>query len=163
MFVICSALALGVCPPAAVLQPCQCESFPDGHISNEGTLKFDCSNRNLPNLNLGDEKMSVLLDHFISTRGVSPLRELHLNDNKLTRIPDESRYFTELNWVELDGNQIGAIKKGSFNTSQPLLHLGFYGNKITSIEPGAFSGNDYLLYYLNELSIISFHCYTVKM
>ena len=93
-YVIISALGdIGVCPPADKLEPCKCHVFGSGD-KKEGTLSFDCFE-----LYLGDEKISQVLDAFISTPGVSPLRELYLYKNNLTRIPDQVRHFTELDHV----------------------------------------------------------------
>ena len=55
---------------------------------------------------LGDEKMSERLDKFISTPGVSPLRELILTNNTLTQIPEQIRHFNQLSGLHLDSNPI---------------------------------------------------------
>ena len=126
--------AVGVCPPAAKLEPCKCNAFDRGD-KDEGFLWFNCDE-----LYLGDEKMSQVLDAFISTSGVSPLRELHLFRNNLTRIPDQIRHFTELNRVILNSNEIQSIKNGSFHFTPTLDIFTLRSNKITTIEPGAFDG-----------------------
>ena len=125
---------VGVCPPADKLEPCKCHVFGSGD-KKEGTLWFDCIE-----LNLGDEKISQVLDAFISTPGVSPLRELYLYKNNLTRIPDQVRHFTELDHVFLESNEIKTIEKGSLNFTRTLYLFTLNDNKMITIEPGAFSG-----------------------
>ena len=131
--VLCCATALEVvCPLAAVIEPCRCESLQ--YWNEEDKILLNCNG-----LNLGDEKISRILDQFISTPGLSPFKELLLTNNNLTRIPHQIRHFTELNRVYLDYNEIGSIKKGFFNLNNPN-RLSMTYNKINYIEPGAFSG-----------------------
>ena len=155
-YVIVSALGdIGVCPPAAKLEPCKCHVFGSGE-TNEGTLWFECDE-----LYLGDEKISQVLDAFISTPGVSPLRELYLYKNNLTRIPDQIRHFTELDRVTLESNEIKTIEKGSLNFTRTLGLFKLNDNKMITIESGAFDGttvqnySDFVNYINLNLKILS--------
>ena len=125
---VSSVLPTDICPPSTDLEPCRC-----GYLFNR--LAFSCYDRGL-----GDEKISQLLDQFISTPGVGALRELYLWNNNLTRIPDQIRHFTELDDMDLSWNEIRLVKKGSFNLIQHLERLLLYNNMISSIESGAFNG-----------------------
>ena len=133
--VLCCVTALEVvCPLAAVIEPCRCESLQ--YWNEEDKILLNCNG-----LNLGDEKISRILDQFISTPGLSPFTELLLTNNNLTRIPEQIRHFNQLSGLRLDSNQIRSIKKGSFNSiDRPLSRLSMKNNMINCIEPGAFSG-----------------------
>ena len=98
--VIGYTFAAGGCPPATLLEPCKCHIFSSSD-ANEGNLWFEC-----PELYLGDDKMSQVLDQFISTPGIGQLREIYLYRNNLTRIPDQIRNLTKLNRVILGSNSI---------------------------------------------------------
>jgi hypothetical protein len=138
-YVIVSALGdIGVCPPAEKLEPCKCHVFDRDDTKKGGTLRFNCTE-----LYLGDEKISQVLDAFISTPGVSPLRELYLYKNNLTRIPDQIRHFTELDRVELGSNEIKTIEKGSLNFTRTLGLFKLNDNKMITIESGAFDDINY--------------------
>ena len=139
----------GVCPPAAKLEPCKCHVFDIGE-KNEGTLKLDCSQSFL-----SDEQMSQVLDAFISSPGVSPLRELYLYKNNLTRIPDQIRHFTELDRVILNSNQIQLIKNGSFNFTRTLGLFSLNNNTLMTIESGAFDGTMYNYLFDNFFIIVT--------
>ena len=156
-YVIISALGdIGVCPPADKLEPCKCHVFDRGDTKKGGTLWFDCTE-----LYLGDEKISQVLDAFISTPGVSPLRELYLYKNNLTRIPDQVRHFTELDRVDLGSNEIKTIEKGSLNFTRTLGLFTLNDNKMITIESGAFDGttvqnySDFVNYINLNLKILS--------
>jgi Leucine-rich repeat (LRR) protein len=86
--------------------------------------------------------MSEILTSFLTTPGVSSVAYLYLNDNQLTYVPREIKFFTQATHVVLDRNNISSIESGAFNFSGPLplwvLELG--ANQLTTIAPGAFRG-----------------------
>lgn len=128
--------AMGVCPPEADFYPCACNPFPDGDDKNFGTLWLYCDSQQLD-----DTNASLILNAFISTplRFVSPLREVYMRNNSLTRVPPELRLFGQLNRVALGHNQIRFVHSTSFNMTQSTLtRLSLKGNAISRIEPGAF-------------------------
>lgn len=128
--------SMGVCPPEADFYPCACNPFPDGDDKNFGTLWLYCDSQQLD-----DTNASLILKAFISTplRFVSPLREVYMRNNSLTRVPPELRLFGQLNRVALGYNRIRYVRSASFNMTQSTLtRLSLKGNAIYRIEPGAF-------------------------
>jgi hypothetical protein len=120
-----------VCPPTAVYEPCSCSES-----TSTGAIKLNCFNKNL-----GDAQVNELLDAFLATPGVSPLLNLDLTTNKLTRVPDQIRLFPEFNYISLSSNNITSpVGKCSFNFTDGTVvrYLSLSNNKVTTIAPGAF-------------------------
>ena len=135
----CSLLIVGqlVCPPAQYYRPCSCNSWGD-----DAAWLF-CFN-----LDLNDTKTSQILSAFLSSQSViSPLGAVTLNDNKLTKVPDEIKFFSRLVYVNLAGNNIRTIQRGAFNFTSTADRVLLYENEINFIEPGAFQGNSYFSFY----------------
>lgn len=148
-YVFCSELTDAVCPPANVLEPCNCYTQSTDRNERILVLSFQCYNKQLD-----DEKMNQLLNQFISTSDASPLRELNLSYNNLTQIPDQFRQFNQLERVYLQSNNIRSITKETFNTTRLLQKLYLSNNMINYIEPGTFNGtatiNDFIHVRVNN-------------
>jgi hypothetical protein len=129
----CPLIVIGqqlVCPPAQYYRPCSCNSWGD-----DAAWLF-CFN-----LDLNDTKTSQILSAFISNQsGISPLGAVTLNNNKLTKVPDEIKFFPRLVYVNLAGNNIRTIQRGAFNFTSTADHVLLFENEISFIEPGAFQG-----------------------
>jgi Leucine-rich repeat (LRR) protein len=90
--------------------------------------------------------MSAILSGILSDSGASPTSVLYLNNNSLTKVPEEIRLFKELVNVDLSFNQIDSVPTGSFdlsplfpsNNTQRELNLNY--NPLDSIESEAFQG-----------------------
>lgn len=119
------------CPPDDAYAPCDCYEY----IGKSETVTIDCQNQNL-----SDSKMSEILDVFLSTtNNISPVSEIDLTSNQLTRIPSQIRSFSQLVDVSLVDNPIKSIEAGDFNTTGHNPSI-FIGNQLTTIAPGAFKG-----------------------
>jgi hypothetical protein len=129
-----------ICPLATDYSPCDCRE--PALLIDQGTIVLDCSR-----LNLDDSAVSKILDSFLNTIGVSPLGYASFTGNRLTKVPDQIRQFTQLFAVALDHNNIHTIPTGAFNFVKTLKYLYLSFNQMTSIAPGAFGGT---------LKIISF-------
>ena len=119
------------CPPDDAYAPCYCYEY----IGKSETLTIDCQNRNL-----SDSKISEILDVFLTTtNNISPVSQIDLTSNQLTRIPRQIRSFSQLEDVFLIDNPIKSIEWGDFNTTGHNPSI-FIGNQLTTIAPGAFTG-----------------------
>ena len=67
--------------------------------------------------NLDDEAINRILNVYLDTPGVSPLGELNLWNNHLTRVPDHLYYFSQLNSIDLDNNNISSIDPRIFTSN----------------------------------------------
>ena len=132
-----------ICPPAADYAPCDCRE------ERNGTIYLDCGMRNLNNSQVSD-----ILDAFLTTPGVSPVGDLNLYQNRLTRVPTQIKFFDQLRQVSLQENSITSVESGAFNATfpggqnssfnyfLPNLNLELVWNQITTIAPGAFKGQN---------------------
>jgi hypothetical protein len=123
-----------VCPPLNTISPCKCEEY----SGKPGTIQLDCYNQNV-----NDSMANQILDFFLTTPGVSPIGYLTLGLNRLTFVPSQIRFFSQLVEIHLFGNLITSIESGAFDFTNvanfiPVLEL--YTNKLTTIAPGAFKG-----------------------
>ena len=137
LFIIFPLIIVGqlVCPPAQYYRPCSCNNWGDG------AAWLFCFN-----LNLNDTKTSQILSAFLSYQSViSPLGAVTLNENKLTKVPDEIKFFPRLVYVNLAGNNIRTIQRGTFNFTLTADRVLLFENEINFIEPGAFQGVYYIL------------------
>ena len=138
-----------VCPPEAAYAPCGCSEYSE----KPDTIYLNCYNRNL-----GDSKMSDILDAFLTTPGISPVGLLDLMSNRLTRVPTQMKFFNQLDYVYLNNNDITSIESGAFNfpdAANPILDLDLQNNQLTTIAPGAFKGLNQHLNILNIRYIIT--------
>ena len=124
------AQAAVVCPPDDAYDPCECYEF----IGKPGTITLDCVNRNLT-----DSRMSEILNAFLTNPNISPVAEIELTSNQLTRVPSQIRSFRQLENVFIVDNPIKSIEAGDFNITgnYPSLYI---GGQLTTIAPGAFKG-----------------------
>ena len=119
------------CPPEESYSPCNCYD----NDFDDGALKIDCDSRDLD-----DQKASDILDNIIANLGSSsPLRALRMENNQLTKVPDQIKLLPALQQLYLYQNDIEVITAGSltFDSAEDLVGL---GTKIKTIEPGAFVG-----------------------
>ena len=117
-----------VCPPASQVYPCTCTNY------NPGLCIF-CDS-----LNMNDLQMSNVLNAFLSP-DVSPVVSFSAYNNLLMKIPSQIANFTQLNQVQLSGNQITSIPTGAFNFSQSTslkFYLYLFQNKISTVQTEAF-------------------------
>ena len=132
-------VSLNACPPVEDFRPCSCEDHHGGAVKANGSLKLNCNNKQL-----GNAKISLILNSFLRLRG-QKLRKIYLNNNSLVNgVPDEIRLFDELSSVDLRWNPIRIIESGAFKfpdrVADPgLVDLSF--NQITHIKDDAFQGN----------------------
>ena len=124
------AQAAVVCPPNDAYDPCGCYEF----VSKNDTILLDCKNRNLT-----DSRMSEILNAFLTNPDISPVAEIDLRSNQLTRVPSQIRSFRQLENVDIIDNPIQFIEEGDFNITgnYPSLNI---GPQLTTIAPGAFKG-----------------------
>ena len=118
-----------VCPSDANLAPCTC------HGSGEGQGVLRCFRGSL-----NDDLASQILDQFTTPELRSFLKEVNMQSNQLTRVPIQIPLFPQVNYVDLQSNQITTIQSGAFNFAVTLFTVNVHNNLITSIEAGAFQG-----------------------
>ena len=119
------------CPTAEQISPCVCsEDFFD-----DGALWLNCDWQDLE-----DQAMSDILKVFLTgDENINPLRTLRLEHNKLTKIPDEIKLLPAVEEVYLWQNDIEIIAAGSLSFQDVEKIVGL-GDKVKTIEPGAFVG-----------------------
>ena len=120
-----------VCPPPSDYYPCSCTDFYGDGLG----VWLNCLNKNID-----DDQISVILNSFLSTPGVSPLKALTLFQCRLNRIPDQLRLLDQLVYLNFEYNNITSIDSDTFNFSSQLEELDLIHNRMISIEPGAFQG-----------------------
>ena len=129
--------AATVCPPANAISPCACSQW------TPTTTYLNCQSRILT-----DSQASAILDAYLRTPNVSPVGVLQLSNNLLTRVPDQMKSFTQLEYAFLYNNFFTTIESGSFNAPAdapyPLAGLSLGANQLTTIEPGAFKGSNFI-------------------
>ena len=91
----------------------------------------------------GDRLVNEVLSSVAFERNT--LQQLSLWQSRLSRIPESLKYFSKLNYVNLFGNAIRSVPKGSltFSPDISVTFLIFTNNIIDTIEPGAFEGKFY--------------------
>lgn len=130
--------SLLICPDSDEISPCECKcrEVRSGEICR--TVKLICYYNEL-----NDSRTSEILEAYLNTPDVSPLLELDLSENQLTRIPSQLSSFPHLVYVDLKLNNITFIQSGSFNFTDPVIQLHLEKNELHQIEPGAFQGIGY--------------------
>jgi Leucine-rich repeat (LRR) protein len=123
-------LAPDQCPPLEVYSPCKC--FDNAY--DDGALLLDCDYTAM-----NDQRISEILNAFLSDQTINPLRALRVENNQLTKIPDEIKLLPELQELYLYNNDIQIITADSltFNAPEKIIGLGL---SVTTVEPGAFAG-----------------------
>ena len=121
------------CPLPEDISPCSCSSDEYDETGNGALL--DCTKKNLTNA-----MTSKILRAYHSTPKVTPLTNLQLFGNQLTRIPDEIKLFHQLRDLSFQLNQITTIHAGAFKFSRPVGLLQIDNMQVMNIEPGAFQG-----------------------
>ncbi|GAB1865789.1 Leucine-rich repeats and immunoglobulin-like domains protein 3 [Camponotus japonicus] len=128
--------------------------------NNIANLEFD-SLRHLTQLKKLDVSANKLEDNFtIALSDVGQLRELKVNKNHLTQVPDlvfvknithltlSHNLITSINgtallslkhlqYLDLSGNKISVLQKGAFLAPNQLVHLNLNANNIRIIENGS--------------------------
>ncbi|XP_011348156.1 leucine-rich repeats and immunoglobulin-like domains protein 3 isoform X2 [Ooceraea biroi] len=129
--------------------------------NNIANLEFD-SLLHLTKLRKLDLSANKLGDNFtIALSDIAQLRELKVNKNHLTQVPDlvfvknithltlSHNLITSINgnallslqqlqYLDLSGNKISVLQEGSFLAPNRLTHLNLNANHITAIENGTF-------------------------
>ena len=100
-----------ICPNEFIYSPCNCFARDDGLTS-----QLDCSNRNLD-----DAMIEEILDAFHFVAAGRLLGRLDLQNNNLTRVPEQIKLFKLLDKLDLEDNKITFINPGSFNFSQSIF------------------------------------------
>ena len=132
MLLVASVRGLIVCPPEADFAPCTCTEV---NGADTGLIRLYCYNQNLD-----DAKINNILNSFFRP-GVSPISDLVLSLNGLTRVPDQISLMPQLVDVDMDRNRIRSILTASFNFNTVLLgDLELDNNQLETIEPNAFLG-----------------------
>lgn len=140
MLFVASVQGAIVCPPDADFNPCTCT---EANEAGTGLIRLYCYNQNLD-----DAKINSILNSFLRP-GVSPVSDLVLSLNVLTRVPDQILLLPQLVDVDMDRNKIRSIAAGSFNFKTVLLgDLELDNNQLETIEPGAFQGKIYCTLFL---------------
>lgn len=134
---------LVVCPPAESYSPCSCDEYNQQPAAAD-TISLYCAF-----MNLNDSRVSDILDSFVNATSaaaseyddaviISPIAELRLEGNSLTRVPDQIRFLPQLHSVQLYGNNIEHIPSAAFNTTVNTVRIVLYLNQIKTIAPYAF-------------------------
>ena len=146
-------------PTSDMISPCKCidpaSSSKQTALNSNNGLLITCKDQLL-----GDVNVSQVLNFFLVAMGSDQLvGELILSNTSLSRVPDEIRLFSNLNYVDLRYNQITFIPSGSIKfpadqvNAPGKIDLSF--NRIKSMERGAFQGKSVLfiisIYQLNKL------------
>ena len=130
------------CPTSDMIAPCKCI---DPSVSNKQTIIYSGLLITCKDQLMGDVNVSQLLNFFLVAMGGDQLiGQLILSNTSLSRVPDEIRFFNNLNYVDLRYNKITIVPSGAFKfpTDRVIapgkIDLAF--NRIKNIERGAFQG-----------------------
>ena len=100
--------------------------------------------------------MSRILQAFLITDDpelIYPLRILRVENNGLSKIPEEIKLLPQLQELYIFANDIYTITSGSltFNAVEKIVGI---GDKVQIIEPGAFAGiyNYFLFLKMNSIN-----------
>ena len=123
------------CPDSSLLSPCICSDNADGV-----TTLLNCFARNV-----NDDRVSAILDIFLNPLyRLSPLGNINLGYNLLTKVPSQIPSLRYLTTANLAFNSITSIdsKAFDFTASVDLLDLRSDPrlSQISSINLGAFLG-----------------------
>ena len=135
------------CPARKLIRPCRCIKI-DPEQGNDSLARLDCYEKDL-----NDSTASAILEAYLSTRHVTPLKYLDLQKNGLTHVPSQLKSFPRLDTVYMYDNAIRTIRYGDFNFTATLNHLSLDSNQLTTIEPGAFQGILLSFRYRSNLAI----------
>ena len=122
-----------ICPPLEEYLPCSCDGA--------GDLLSDSINIYCWGQQLNDSKTSEILRSFAVSASIkNKVRLLDLDENRLTRVPDEINRLTYLKVLHLRFNKITNLHAGAFNITNKVERLWINYNPLSVIEPGAFTG-----------------------
>lgn len=108
-------------------------SFPTDSLPVLETFKLN-SNQ------LDDRVVGLILDTIAASSG-DTLSFLSVNNNQLTRIPDQLAFFPRLSTFNAANNQINLITNGTLAfTAANVKAIYLPSNSLETIEPGAFQG-----------------------
>ena len=125
------------CPKRDLIQPCTC--YRD--LNNDHDVILPTSFLNCGTWPLGDERVSEILNLFLTDTTLSPLSSFYLYYTRLSRIPRQVPLFPLLNLqLSFTYNNITSIGRGAFRFSRTLQRLALREMQLSTIEPGAFQG-----------------------
>jgi len=147
------------CPDYTSISPCYCRNT---FIYLEG-IDVVCRSRGL-----NDSQISRILDAFL-VPGLSPVYEIDMTSNQLTKVPNQISKFPILRKLQLTDNKITEIPyEGgkpflSNNVTNNLLVIDLSWNQITRIPPGLFefpsASTVYIYLSQNKISSISLNAF----
>jgi len=128
-----------ICPDAKFIAPCTCNAYGANVVMHAPMKENIFAAMNCAYKELDDATVSGILHAYLSTPNASPLRYLALDNNKLTKIPEQIIYFTRLNYLLLNKNKIDSLTTGSLKFGDTLWHLGLAENPLfDNLQPGVF-------------------------
>lgn len=90
---------------------------------------------------LDDASAEAILDNVLASTAGSTLVQLVLNDNLLTKVPQTTRLFPQLQYLDVQHNKITEIMTGSLTFVAPVLTVEMSNNPIENkFQAGAFQG-----------------------
>lgn len=128
------------CPVAEVIAPCTCDAYGANVVMHVPSKANEYAALHCAFKELDDERVSDILDAYLNTPNVSPLRYLALDNNKLTKVPQQIARFTQLNYLLLNKNKITSLPEGSLKFGDDhVWHLALAENPLfDNIQSGAF-------------------------
>ena len=131
-------------PSLKTLEICHCSGISVAGLNQSRSwLESDV---NIKTLSLwhNDKLDDAMMDAILKWVGISSAGSLEILDiklNALTRIPPRISSFRSLKVLDLSGNIIPIITKGSLSFTSPITFLHIDNCSIEKIEPRAFNGN----------------------
>ena len=135
------------CPPLEDYLPCSCDGGDD--VVAHSIINIYCWAQGL-----NDSKTSAILRSFTASGSIKKrVRLLDLDENRLTRVPDEINRLTHLKELHLRFNKITKLHAGAFNTTanKVMERLWINYNPLSVIEPNAFTGEQLQTIFFIEL------------
>ena len=86
-----------------------------------------------------DVAMNKILDWIVKSSN-SSLKTIYIDQNKLTKVPQQISAFTVLENLHLENNEIASISATAFSFTAPIVFLSLDNNLISEIPAGAFKG-----------------------
>ena len=126
------------CPNSEIIAPCTCDAYGANVVMHAPMKENTFAAMNCAFKALDDTAVSRILDAYLGTSNVSPLRYLALDNNNLSKIPEQIPRFNQLNYLLLNKNKITSLPSGSLKFGDTLWHLALAENPIDNLQPGAF-------------------------
>ena len=128
------------CPDAKVIAPCTCDAYGANVVMHAPSKPNEYAALHCAFKELDDAQVSDILDAYLNTAKVSPLRYLALDNNRLTKVPQQISRFTQLNYLLLNKNKIASLPEGSLKFGDDTVwHLALAENPLFgNVQPGAF-------------------------